>query len=95
LILPWKTPLYRSINKYPNAIRSSLLLGSFPLNAYAEIYFMVPLINPLFLGSICFPVLEERYFLHNPKSIIYITFGSSFPIKKFCGFISLYIKHLE
>ena len=60
-----------------------------------ERYFIVPLIVPVFFGKICFPVLDERYFLHNPKSIIYITFGSFIPIKKFSGFMSLYIILLE
>ena len=80
---------------YPSEIRSSLLLASFPLYTFGETYAIVPLNLFVNLGKICFPVLEDLYFLHKPKSIIYIVFGSSIPIKKFSGLTSLYSKFLE
>ena len=83
------------INIYPKEIRSSLLLDSFPLTTLKEAYLKVPLNFFVYFGSICFPVLEERYFLHSPKSTTYMTFGSFIPIKKFSGLTSLYIISLE
>ena len=83
------------IKTYPKEIRSSLRLGCFPFITFGEINLIVPLIDPVYLGSICFPVLEERYFRHKPKSIIYMTFGSLIPNKKFSGLTSLYTISLE
>ena len=58
---------------YPKEIKSSLRLDSIPLIILTEEYFIVPLNFFVFLNLICFPVFDDLYFLHKPKSTIYIT----------------------